>query len=149
MKLALILLALALSGCGTLQQRAEHAAAADTVTTLTGLALGAAEANPLGLVALLVKIPVLAYADTLPTGERESTQAAIVAAWGGAAVNNACVIAAILTGGAIAPICPLIGIAWGVREWARSSEEREFWRMCQYHREQTGRHLDCVYRRPT
>lgn len=118
----------------TLQEQAEAAAAADGLTTLGGLALGAAEANPLGLISLIAKIPLLAHVKTLPQDEQAEWHATYSAIWGGAAANNLCIVGAILTGGVLAPLCPIVGIAWGMNKWNASAMERELWAICRAER---------------
>jgi hypothetical protein len=122
----------------TLQDEAEKAALADTLTTLGGLALGAAEANPLGLVTLLAKVPMLAHVKTLPQDEQAEWHATYGAMWGGAAANNLCIVGAIVTGGALAPICPFVGVAWGMNKWNASAMERELWAICRQERAYWG-----------
>jgi hypothetical protein len=136
MKAVLLVLGLAhfATVAGTLQNQAEMAAAADAVTTIGGAALGAAEANPLGIVTLLAKVPLLAYVKTLPLDEQAEWHATYGAFWGGAAANNLCIIGAILTGGALAPLCPVAGVAWGFKEWNASAMERELWAICREER---------------
>jgi hypothetical protein len=120
-KTLLLVLSLGLppAHAATLQEQAEAAAAADGITTLGGLALGAAEANPLGLVSLLAKVPMLAYVKTLPRDEQAEWHATYGAIWGGAAANNLCIAGAILTGGVLAPLCPMVGMAWGIEPMER------------------------------
>jgi hypothetical protein len=111
------------------------------------LALGASEANPLGVAAIALKVPVLAYIGTLPEEERAYGYALQSSVWGAAAANNICVIAAAATGGAFAPACLLIGLAWGFREWSASAQEREFWDICARMRAERPQ-LTCTYTRP-
>jgi hypothetical protein len=122
----------------TLEEQAQSAAVADGLTTLGGLALGAAEANPLGLVTLLAKIPLLAHVKTLPLDEQAEWHATYGAMWGGAAANNLCIVGAILTAGALAPLCPMVGIAWGLNKWNASAMERELWAICRQERAYWG-----------
>jgi hypothetical protein len=118
----------------TLQEQAETAAAADSISTLGGLALGAVEANPLGIVSLIAKIPILAYVKTLPPDEQAEWHATYSAVWGGAAANNVCIVGAILTGGVLAPLCPIVGVAWAMNQWNASAMERELWSICRQER---------------
>lgn len=111
-------------------QTAHEAAAADVATTGIGLALGAAEANPLGLLTLPAKLAAIQHAESLPTGEREYALSAISSIWTGAAANNLCIVAAILTGGAFAPACLIIGTAVGMQRWEAGANERLFWAIC-------------------
>jgi hypothetical protein len=136
LKILLLVLSLGLlpAHAATLEEQAETAAAADGITTLGGLALGAAEANPLGLVSLLAKVPMLAYVKTLPRDEQAEWHATYGAIWGGAAANNICIVGAILTGGVLAPLCPIMGMAWGMNQWNASAMERELWAICRQER---------------
>lgn len=129
-------------------QTAEQAAAADVATTGIGLALGAAEANPLGLLTIPGKLIALEYANSLPTGEREYALSAISSMWTGAAVNNLCVIAAVLSGGAFAPACLIVGAAVGMQRWDAGAQERLFWAICARERESNPR-LTCEFTKPT
>jgi hypothetical protein len=131
-RLVALLLAALLAGCSTTAaQRATEVAWADTGTTAVGLALGAAEANPVGLLGLAIKPMILAHADTLPIDEKVATQATVAAMWGGASANNLCIIGAIATGAlALAPLCPMLGLAWGMNEWHLSQGEREYAAWC-------------------
>ena len=153
--IAAVLLACALTSqpihAGTLQDEAEKAAIADGLTTLGGLALGAAEANPLGLVTLLAKIPLLAHVKTLPKDEQAEWHATYGAIWGGAAANNLCIIGAILTGGVLAPICPIVGVTWGINKWNASAMERELWAICRSERAYWGNpNMTCdFFNKPT
>lgn len=125
-----IILALLLSGCASLEQRANTAAVGDGVTTLGALALGAVEANPLGLVTIPAKWAILGYVKTLPADEQAQYHASAGAIWGGAAVNNVCVIAAILTAGTFAPVCIAAGIGYGIWAWREATPERDFYAAC-------------------
>ncbi len=127
--LAFLLSAL-LTGCATTQDKATAAAAHDATSTVIGLAAGASEANPLGLVVLPAKLITLAYADSLPTGERETAMTSVTAIWTGAAVNNWCVLAVIASGGAAAPACLVLGFVVALKVWDGSAMEREFWMIC-------------------
>jgi len=118
----------------TLQDQAERSAAADALTTMGGVALGATEANPLGILTLLAKVPLLAHVKTLPQDEQAEWHATYGAIWGGAAANNLCIIGAILTGGALAVLCPVAGVAWGFKVWNASAMERELWSICRQER---------------
>jgi hypothetical protein len=123
---------------GTLQSEAERAAVLDSLSTMGGAALGAAEANPLGFASMLLKIPLLAHVKTLPQDEQAEWHATYGAIWGGAAANNICIVGAILTGGVLAPVCPFVGIAWGMNKWNASATERELWAICRAERAYWG-----------
>jgi hypothetical protein len=122
------------SHAASLQDQAETAAVADGLTTLGGIALGAAEANPIGLISLVIKAPLLAHVKTLPQDEQAEWHATYGAFWGGAAANNLCIVGAILTSGALAPLCPMVGMAWGMNKWSASAQERELWAICREER---------------
>lgn len=126
---------LAASGLGahaaTAEDNAFGGAVADGVTTAVGLAAGAAEMNPLGpVLAIGFKVAVLQYAKGLPDTERPAVHAAAASLWQGAAVNNVCVAASILSGGTFAPACLAAGVAWGLKTWNDSERERQFWEGC-------------------
>lgn len=131
--------------CVTAQaQTAEQAAAADVATTGIGLALGAAEANPIGLLTLPAKLAAIQHAESLPTGEREYALSVISSMWTGAAANNLCVIVAIATGGAFAPACLIVGAAVGMQRWDAGADERLFWAICADEKTRNPR-LTCTY----
>ena len=142
---ALILSLLCLSAQA---QTAEQAAAADVATTGIGLALGAAELNPVGVLTLPLKLIAIQQAEALPTGEREYALSVISSMWTGAAANNLCIVAAILTGGAFAPACLVIGAAVGMQRWDAGADERLFWAICAHERESNPR-LTCEFTKPT
>ena len=124
--LCALLLALSLAAHADTAHDAQQAAIADVATTGIGLALGAAEANPLGIATLPLKLIALHYADKLPTGERETLQSAIASVWTGASVNNVCVILALVTGRAFGAGCFVAGLAGAVGPWNDGLQEREF-----------------------
>lgn len=140
-------LALLLATTGASAQtadRAADAAALDVLTTAAGLAMGAAEANPVGLLTLPGKLIALDYAQGLPTGQREHALSVISAVWRGAAANNLCIVVAIATGGAFGPACAVAGLAVALREWESTAIERQFWAVCAWaRREQPD--LKCTY----
>jgi hypothetical protein len=107
------------------KQKIEAAAAhaVDVATTGAGLAIGAAESNPLGV--LLVPAKIIAYQriKAAPEAEQPGMWAAYEAFGWGAAANNLCVIAQIASGG-FAP-CLAIGAAAGVVSWAIDSPRRK------------------------
>jgi hypothetical protein len=123
---------------------------ADAGSTALGLAVGAVEMNPLGpVLALAVKPMVLRYVKTLPDVERPAAYATVASVWGGAAANNICVVASILTGGGFAPACLVLGVAWGLKTWHDSEPEREFWIGCATLREYAQEpNMPCVYTPP-
>lgn len=146
--------ALAAASCAAQAQdsrdQAYNGAIADGVTTAVGLAAGAVEVNPLGpLLAIGMKAVTLQYAKTLPDTERPAMYAVAASMWQGAAANNLCVTAAILSGGSFTPVCIAIGVAWGVKTWKDTEHERQFWEGCAMLREYAGEPaLECVYTAP-
>lgn len=97
---------------------------ADVGSTGIGLAMGAAEANPLGLVTLGVKAAMYQRIKEAPPTEQPRMWGVYGAFGWGAAANNLCVIAAIATGGAAAALCPVLGVATGMTVWNSNEEER-------------------------
>lgn len=105
--------------------QARNAGVADGITTGVALLAGGVELNPLGAVATVALKPVLmAYARTRPEEEQVGYFSAFTAAWSGAAVNNVCIAASLLTGGGFAPACIALGVAWGAKKWQDSEGER-------------------------
>jgi hypothetical protein len=143
------LVALLLAFCLTVHagpaEQAQQSAAADVVTTGVGLALGAAEANPLGLALIPLKLIALDYAAGLPDGEKQTAQHALSALWTGAASNNLCIIAILVTGGMMAPVCVAIGVVTAAHSWQSGSLERDFWMVCASER-QTNPKLQCNFK---
>ncbi len=152
-KLLAILAATLVLGAASAQDtrdQAVKAGIADVVTTAIGLAAGAAEANPLGLITIPAKFAFLRWADKLPDTERPAAHALAASFWGGAAANNLCVAASVLSGGAFAPVCLAVGVAWGYHTWKSTERERIFWAegcpgMRQYANEPG---LKCIYTPP-
>ena len=134
----------------TAEDSAFGGAIADGVSTAIGLAVGAAEMNPLGpVVAIGVKVAVMKYASTLPDTERPALHAAAASLWQGAAVNNVCVAASILSGGSFTPVCLAAGFAWGLKTWKDTEQEREFWVGCAMLRQYAATpDMPCVYTAP-
>jgi hypothetical protein len=99
--------------------------AADIATTGAGLALGAAEANPLGL--LLVPAKAVAYhrIKASPEVEQPGLWAAYEAMGWGAAANNACVIAAVSTGGPAIVPCLAVGGVAAALSWTIDQPRRQ------------------------
>jgi hypothetical protein len=128
--LAIVAIAAALTAAHSqdMKEQARTAGIADAATTVLGLAAGAAEANPLGaVIAIGVKPLVLRYIEGLPQEQRPQVYALAASVWGGVAANNVCVIASIVSGGAFAPVCLVLGAAWGVKKWKDTEPERIFW----------------------
>lgn len=143
--LAVILLTLCLTAQADPAQRAQEAAVADVATTVLGLSLGVAEANPLGLATIPLKWGILEYASRLPDGEKQTVQSAVGSFWLGAAANNICVIAMLVTGGALTPVCVALGVVTAVHSWQSGSLERDFWMVCASER-QTNPKLQCNFK---
>ncbi|MBL8387019.1 MAG: hypothetical protein JNK17_02160 [Hydrogenophaga sp.] len=147
-------LSLGLAGCAVqpapvdaLRTQAVAGQAADVATTAAGLALGAAEANPLGLATLGVKAVVAHQIRQAPADEQPGLWSAYGAFGWGAAANNLCVVAAMATGGVSAALCPLLGLAAGMSVWEADKAAREeatFWAICARERERVPG-LECVY----
>ncbi len=117
-----------------LQTNAVAGQVADVGSTGIGLIMGAAEANPLGIVTLGLKAVVYKKIKDSPPVEQPRLWGMYGALGWGAAANNLCVIAAIATGGAAAAVCPLIGLGAGMGSWSAGAEERDkatFAVMCQ------------------
>lgn len=132
------------TACGAAQaqdarEQARQAAISDGLTTAIGLAAGAAELNPLGpLVAVGSKAVLLRYAETLPDTERPAVYALAASLWSGAAANNLCITASVLSGGGFAPACIALGVAWGMKTWKDTERERQFWEGCAMLRQYAG-----------
>lgn len=145
-------LALALGSAQAQDGRSQalHAAIADGVSTAAGLAAGAVEVNPLGpVLALGMKAAMFHYAEGLPDTEQPAAYALGASMWAGAAANNVCVTAALLTSGGFAPVCLALGVAWGMKTWQETEHEREFWEGCALLRAYAGQPaLTCVYTTP-
>lgn len=123
---------------------------ADVGTTGIGLALGAAEANPLGILTLGMKVAAYNEIKKAPEVEQPRLWGMYGAMGWGAAANNLCIIATLATGGAAAAVCPMIGLAAGVSIYDAGEEERNvatFNALCQDMRK-TNPALECVYTPP-
>ncbi|MFP8781161.1 hypothetical protein [Hydrogenophaga sp. RWCD_12] len=121
---------------------------ADVGSTGLGLALGAAEANPLGILTLGVKAIAYKQIKEAPATEQPAMWSAYGAFGWGATANNLCVIAAIATGGAAAALCPLIGVVAGVTVYNGDEDKRNretFAAICQEQR-RAKPDLVCEYR---
>lgn len=135
---------------GDAQDQAVDGAFADALTTAVGLAAGAAELNPIGpVLAVGMKVVYLRYARELPDTEQPAAYAMAAAWWQGAAANNLCIAASVLSGGAFAPACIALGVAWGLKTWKDSEPEREFWQGCAMLREYAHEpQMPCIYTPP-
>jgi hypothetical protein len=107
-----------------LENQAVAGQLADVGTTGLGLAMGAAEANPLGILTLGAKAVVYSQIKEAPAVEQPKLWSAYGAFGWGATANNLCVLAAIATGGAAAALCPLIGLMTGVTVYNGDEEKR-------------------------
>lgn len=145
--LLLLLLCLGPHAQAQTYEDAKASALQDIVSTGFGLALGAAELNPLGILAVPLKFAAIEHAETLPDGEKQTAHATYSSVWRGAAVNNFCLAAMILTGGTATPVCLFLGFASGAIVWQQSAMEREFWNLCAYERK-ANPELKCVYSKP-
>jgi hypothetical protein len=130
-----------------IESRAVDAQMADVATTGVGLLLGAAEANPLGLLTLGFKAIAHQNIKNSPTVEQPRLWSMYGALGWGAAANNLCVIAAIATGGGAAVLCPLIGLGAGIGSWNAKAEERDkatFGAICQEAKSKNPK-MVCIY----
>lgn len=119
-------------------------------STAAGLAMGAAEANPLGILTLGVKAIAYQQIKEAPAVEQPAMWSAYGAFGWGAAANNLCVIAAVASGGAAAALCPLIGAVAGISVYNGDEEKRNretFAAICQEQR-RSNPDLVCEYRAP-
>ena len=132
------------------KEQARNAAIGDGVSTAVGLAVGAAELNPLGpIMSVGMKFVVFEYVETLPDTEQPRAYAMANSTWSGAVANNLCVTASLLTGGGFAPACIALGVAWGMKTWQESEHERQFWEGCALLRTYAEQpDLECVYQKP-
>jgi hypothetical protein len=121
MRAALIALALLVSGCSAVPAGQW----ADVGTTGVGLALGAAEANPLVVATLGAKAYAAHQIAAAPAVDQPYLLGALDAFGWGAAANNVCVIAVIVSGGAGAAACPALGLAAGWRVWGAGAAARD------------------------
>jgi hypothetical protein len=132
------------------EEQARGGAVADGVSTAMGLAANVVNVHPLvPLVSIGLKAATFHYAETVPETDRPATYAFAAASWQGAAANNLCMTAAVLSGGSFLPACVVLGVAWGLKTWNDSEHERRFWERCAVLRQFTGDpNLPCVYKPP-
>lgn len=133
-----------------LQGKAVAGQVADVGSTAIGLAMGAAEANPLGILTLGVKAIAYKQIQEAPPTDQPRMWSAYGAFGWGAAANNLCVIAAIATGGAAAALCPLVGLATGMTTWSADEERRNratFDAICD-EQKRSNPDLVCIYTPP-
>ena len=149
---ALAAIAALVSGAGTagaqeLKDQARNAAVGDGLSTAVGLAVGAAELGPAGaLLSIGMKAAAFQYVDSLPEVEQPRAYALAASTWSGTTVGNVCITAALLTGGGFAPVCVVAGVAWGVKTWRESEDQRKFWEHCAMLRTYTGEpQFECTY----
>lgn len=146
--------ALAAGFCSAQAQEAKdqagNAAIADGLSTAAGIAAGAVEMNPLGpIMAIGMKVVAMKYVESLPDVEQPKGYATMASVWSGAAANNVCIAASILTGGSFAPACIAIGVAWGMKTWNDTEYERQFWEGCAMLRVYAEKpDLPCIYTAP-
>ena len=133
MRYLLILIALALSGCGTLRQQAHTATGADVVTTYVGVFATErlSEVNPLIasptalLVSAAVRIAGVEYINTMPEPARTASLATFNSVSWAVVANNLCALAG------FEPIMSLTcGAATGIWLWHKSEPERQFAAIC-------------------
>lgn len=138
MKAALLSAALVLCGCATTS--GHEGTAADIASTAVALQVpGVVEANPLALIGIPIRIAIVEHAKTLPREEAQPILDASRAVGWGAAANNVIVA---LGGGHVSA---LIGLLVGLHLWSEGEQEREFWRMCAWHKQQDPRITSCNY----
>lgn len=135
------------AGAQELKQQARNAAVGDGLSTAVGLAVGAAELGPAGaLLSIGMKAATFQYVDSLPEVQQPRAYAIAASTWSGTAVGNVCITAALLTGGGFAPACVVAGVAWGMKTWRESEDQRQFWEHCAMLRTYTGEpEFECTY----
>lgn len=124
---------------------------ADVSTTAAGLLMGASEANPLGLATLGLKYIVYQHIQDAPLDRQPQLWQQYGAVGWGAAANNVCVLVGIVTGGAGALACPLLGLGVGAAMMTQSLppspvalERQVFMDFCQDQRSRQP-DLQCIY----
>lgn len=93
MKAPALIAAALLAACGSTARDAYIAHGADVASTGVGLAMGAAEANPLGAGLLVLKPAAVWWADSLPEPDRTQTLNVLGATGWAATAHNVCVLA--------------------------------------------------------
>jgi len=152
LKVLCLSLALALSSVARADdiREASYGQVADLATTAAALALGASEANPLGLLVIGAKYVAVKRIAAMPAVEQPQAWGILSATGWGASANNLCVVGSILTGGVSWPVCPLVGLLSGSIVWRSGREEREratFDAICAEQRI-ANPGLVCVYTKP-
>jgi hypothetical protein len=136
------------AGAQPAKEQALNAAIADGVSGAAVLATGVISLNPLApLLSIGMKAATLQYTENLPDHERPAAYASATAMWAGTTANNVCLTAAVLTsGGALLPVCVAVGVAWGMKTWNDSEDERKFWAACSSLRDfAQWPNFECVY----
>ena len=128
--LALVLL----SGCATVgRDRAVQAHQADIGSTAVALAMGAAEGNPLGWLALPLKWWQMKIISEMPEAtQRAEAYLHVAAVTNGAVANNLCVAAALAVPALLpfAMACPIAGLAWWAHESSNDYDRRFYEAFC-------------------
>ena len=137
----------AAAGAQELKQQARNAAVGDGLSTAVGLAVGAAELGPAGaLLSIGMKAATFQYVDSLPEVRQPRAYAIAASTWSGTTVGNVCITASLLTGGGFVPVCLVAGVAWGMKTWQESEDQRQFWEHCAMLRTYTGEpEFECTY----
>lgn len=127
LKLATMLLALALAGCSvTKQPGAYGGVAADGVSTAVALSMpNIVEANPIGYLTIPLRIAAIEYAEKLPPVEGVPIIHAVKSVSWMAATSNVLVIA-----GAANPVALAAGAAVLAYTWHAGADEREYAAFC-------------------
>jgi hypothetical protein len=136
-------------GCATIssKDKATSGQVADVASTVTGLALGAVEANPLGIATLAAKVIAYDRIKKAPEIEQPALWSAYGALGWGATANNVCVIALIVSGGTAVSLCSVIGIIAGVSAYQQDETQRHealFNAICRVAKKDNAE-LVCVY----
>lgn len=132
------------------ERQAVNGQIADVGSTGVGLLMGAAEANPLGIITLGIKVAAYQQIKQAPPVEQPRMWGMYGAFGWGAAANNLCIIGTIASGGAFAALCPVLGIAAGMGVWNGGEAERDratFDAMCQ-EAQASNPSLTCTYTAP-
>jgi hypothetical protein len=139
----LISAVIVLSGCTTMPTGQW----VDVGTTGMGLAIGASETNPLGVVTLGVKAYAAHQISTASSIERPYLWSVFDSLGWGAAANNFCVITVILSAGNSTVACPIIGLLTGWGVWNNNTIKRDraiFEAICKDERENNP-NIVCVW----
>ena len=115
-----------IAGCAAMtgEDKALAGQGADISATAVGLAMGAAEANPLGIGLLGVKYVAYQHIKAAPAIEQPGLWSAYGALGWGAAANNVCVIAVIVSGGTAIGLCPALGLFAGLGMYSQDGPTR-------------------------